>query len=129
METKINTLKNKCDNFGLCLAHLKGRKGTFNTKDGQRGLRTDLKSFVVNAKDLISRMSYQSPLSRELSFTWEGRDTEGVCNRRADAEKKVENSQEWNIRIDSFCVKENVNLPIVYLDRAASSVKVYLDKS
>lgn len=84
---------------------------------------------MVNAQDLISQMSYQSPLSRELSFTWEGRDTEGICNRRAGAEKKVENSQEWNMRIDSYCLKENVNLPMVCLDKAASSAKVYLDKS
>lgn len=74
-------------------------------------------------------MSYQSPLSRQLSFSWEGRGTEGICNnhfRRAGAEKRVENSQEWNIRTKGYCLKENENFPMDCLDRAASSSEVYL---
>jgi len=110
-------------------SNLKGRKGNFHKSDEQRGLRADLKSFAVYTQGQISQMSCQSLLLRELRFTQEGRDAEGVCNnhfRRAGAEKIVENSQEWNIRVSSYCLKENVDFPMDSLDRAASSSKVYL---
>lgn len=82
----------------------------------------------MSAQDLIPEMSRQSSLSRGFSCTREGRDTEGICNnrsRRTGAERRVENSQELMVRINSCCLKENVNFPIGNLDRAASSSEVY----
>lgn len=85
-------------------------------------------------QDLVSQMFYQSPLSRELSFTWEARDTECVCNnrfRRAGAKKKksVEDSQKQNVRIKSYSPKENVDFPMNCLGRTASSSKAYMGRS
>lgn len=67
----------------------------------------------------------------KFSFTVKDRGTEDACNnhfRKIGAEKRVQNFQKLNFRINTYSLKEDVNFPVEFLDRPASSSNIYLKK-